>query len=365
MPDRAKSKRLYFLNSSQQWQESAWGAIRLVDKSSEPGSLISLQSQIPPPVPQWLYSLLVFGGVIPLIASRFKTTYASYVLIAAVCVIAGFLWFGGVGLAFAVLGICVVLYWANYGLPRLAVQRVLLLDFPYPTNDSRPLDNAQLNLPYSVADLRPTNEQPSSWPGGLYDVFRNEASVLDNVSIAGISRPSELSTHCGELLKEKITEDFDVAKERIIREITKTVKEYYVQIWETCAESQQRSLFNLARDGFLHARNPDIAPLMEKGLIVADPNLRLMNESFRRFLVTTGVNERLDDDSAEAQASTWVQVGRPIWAGLLLIMVFLVLTQEQYRTITLAFLTVLPGLLGAFSQALNAAKKEKLDTAST
>ena len=118
-------------------------------------------------------------------------------------------------------------------------------------------------------------------------------------------------------------------------------------------------MFKLARDGFLYARNPDIAPLMEKGLIVADPNLRLMNESFRRFLVTTGVNERLDDDSAEAQASTWVQVGRPIWAGLLLIMVFLVLTQEQYRAITLAFLGVLPGLLGAFSQALTAPKKEK------
>jgi hypothetical protein len=40
-------------------------------------------------------------------------------------------------------------------------------------------------------------------------------------------------------------------------------------------------------------------------------------------------------------------------------MVFLVLTQEQYRAITLAFLGVLPGLLGAFSQALTAPKQEK------
>jgi hypothetical protein len=46
-------------------------------------------------------------------------------------------------------------------------------------------------------------------------------------------------------------------------------------------------------------------------------------------------------------------------------MVFLVLTQEQYRAITLAFLGVLPALLGAFSQALTSSKKEKLESAST
>ncbi|HET9131071.1 MAG TPA: hypothetical protein VFO86_09000, partial [Terriglobia bacterium] len=130
-----------------------------------------------------------------------------------------------------------------------------------------------------------------------------------------------------------------------------------------CTESQRRSLFNLARDGFLHTKNPDIGFLLETGLIVADLNLRPMNESFRRFILRTGVKERLDEDIAQDQASAWFQVWRPIGVGLVLLMVFLVLTQEQYRAITLAFLGALPALLGAFSQALTSSKKEKVDPA--
>ncbi|HEU5406316.1 MAG TPA: hypothetical protein VFU48_01010, partial [Nitrospira sp.] len=147
--------------------------------------------------------------------------------------------------------------------------------------------------------------------------------------------------------------------------ILEAAREYYVQIWEKCTESQRRSLFNLARDGFLHTRNPDIVPLLESGLIVAELTLRPMNESFRRFVIRAGLEERLDEDIAQARTGTWFQVWRPIGLGLVLVMVFLVLTQEQYRAITLAFLGVLPALLGAFSQALTAPKKETLDPASS
>ena len=49
----------------------------------------------------------------------------------------------------------------------------------------------------------------------------------------------------------------------------------------------------------------------------------------------------------------------------MLLMVFLVLTQEQYRAITLAFLGALPALLGACSQALTSSIKEKVDTAAS
>jgi hypothetical protein len=100
-------------------------------------------------------------------------------------------------------------------------------------------------------------------------------------------------------------------------------------------------------------------------VIVADLNLRPMNESFRRFIISAGVKERLHEDIAQEKASTWFQVWRPIGVGLVLVMVFLVLTQEQYRAITLAFLGVLPALLGALSQALTSSKKEKADAPSS
>jgi len=205
------------------------------------------------------------------------------------------------------------------------------------------------------------NRQPrAEWTPGLWDVYVKEMSALpDALCLA------DEPTLCGTILKQDIKDDFGIMKERIIQEILERVTQYYVQIWKQCTESQRRALFNLARDGFLHTRNPDIEPLLKNGLIVADLNLRPMNESFRRFIIRTGLEERLDEDIGQEKASTWLQVWRPIGVGLVLVMVFLVLTQEQYRAITLAFLGVLPALLGAFSQALTSSKKEKLEPAST
>jgi VanZ family protein len=85
-----------------------------------------------------------------------------------------------------------------------------------------------------------------------------------------------------------------------------------------------------------------------------------MNESFRRFVVATGAKQRRAEWNIEGSRSAWTQVWRPMAMGVVLIAVFLMFTQEQYRAITIAFLGALPGLLGAFSQVLSTGKKEKL-----
>jgi hypothetical protein len=339
-----------FLEASEQWHEPKWGRLRFEDRSQGTTLPIDLESRFPPTVPQWLYSLLVFGGLVPLAALRIKKIYA---FAAASCVLGGFLWFGLVGEALAVLGVSVLLYGACYVLPTFAAQRVLLLDFPHPSMGSAATNVGQ-------AGMFENRQPPAKWTPGLWDVFVKEMSALRNVlCLAEIQWSAELTESCEKIVKQDIEDDLDVGKEQIIREILEKVTQYYMQIWDKCTESQRWSLFNLARDGFLHTRNPDIGPLLKSGLIVADLNLRLMNESFRRFVIRAGLKERLDEDIAQARTGAWFQVWRPIGIGLVLVMVFLVLTQEQYRAITLAFLGVLPGLLGAFSQALTAPKKEK------
>ncbi len=340
-----------FLEESERWHESERGTLRLTDRSQGTASPISLYSHIPPAVPQWLYSLLVFGGLVPLVALRVKKTY---VLAAVICVLGGSLSFGLVGEALALLGVSALLYGACYVLPTVAAQRILLLDFLRPAMGSTTTDAGQ-----GSAEMLQDRQAASSWPPGLSDLFVEEMSGLRNaLRLTGIPWSNELITARENLLQQDIEGDVDVAKERLIREVQEAAANQYRQMWEQRTTSQRRSLFNLARDGFLHSRNPDIGPLVKNGLIVADLNLRPMNESFRRFIIRVGLEERLDEDIAQARTGAWFQVWRPIGVGLALIMVFLVLTQEQYRTITLAFLGVLPGLLGAFSQALTAPKKE-------
>ncbi|WHZ30188.1 MAG: hypothetical protein OJF51_004991 [Nitrospira sp.] len=327
-----------FLETPELWHEQPWGTQRLEDKAEGSTSPISLQSRFPPPIPQWLYSLVVLGGLAPLVAFQVKHIH---LFAAAVCVLGGFLWFGLLGEALAVLGVSLLLYGAYYALPTFAAQRLLLLDFSHPSIGSK-------------AGILGDSQPPDGDSSGSWNVFAKEMSALRNTLCL-----TDEPTFREKMLKQETNDDVDRVKERIIEEILEKVTQYYVQIWNKCTESQRRSLFNLARDGFLHTKNPDIESLLETGLIVADLNLRPMNESFRRFILRTGVKERLDEGIAQDKASAWFQVWRPIGVGLVLIMVFLVLTQEQYRAITLAFLGALPALLGAFSQVLTSSKKEK------
>jgi len=334
-------KESEFLKAPEQRFESGLGTLRLGDHSHA----------IPSSIPQWLYALLVFGGLLPLAVLRFKKNYA---FAAVMCVLGGFLWFELVG-ALAVLTVCALLYATCHALPTFAAKRVFLLDFPYP-----PMESSVVAQVQESAGMGKDFKQPDGWSVDSWAVFVKERSGLCNaLRWTEIPWRDELIKS---LEKQDLKDNFDVVKERIIREFERKAADQYLEMWKKRTASEHRSLFNLARDGFLHAKNPDITPLLENGLIVADLNLRPMNESFRRFIIRTGRQARLDEDIAQAKTGMWFQVWRPIGVGLVLIMVFLVLTQDQYRQITLAFLGVLPALLGVLSQALTSSKKEKLET---
>ncbi|MGQ0556884.1 MAG: hypothetical protein ACT4PN_13165 [Nitrospiraceae bacterium] len=305
---------------------------------------------VPSPIPEWLYSLLILGGFLPLAVLRVKKAYAFAAVMGALAV---FLLFGLVREVLVVLWVSALLYGTYHAWPTFAARRVLLLDYPYPpTNSSVP------EKWHEISGMIEAAKPPVGWSAGLWGIFVKEMSALPNPQCL-----IDQQTFHEKILKQDSKDDFGIEKEQIIREILERLTQYYLQIWKKSTGSQRRSLFNLARDGFLHARNPDIEPLLESGVVVADLKLRPMNESFRRFIIKRGLEEHLDEDIAQARTSPWFQVWRPIGVGVVLVMVFLVLTQEQYRTITLAFLGVLPGLLGAFSQALAAPKKEKPETA--
>ena len=256
-----------FLDTPERWLESEWGTLWLKDRPLGTVSPISLHS-IPSPVPQWLYSLLLLGGLVPLVALRVRKIHA---LAAVICVLGGSLWFGLVGQALAVLGVSALLYGTWYVLPRLAAHRVLLLDYPYPSMDSTTADKGQ-----GTAEIVEDPKPPDGWSQDLCDVFVKEISGLRNaLRMTGIPWSEELTKSRENIAQLDIKGDLDVVKERLIRKVLEEATNQYLRMWMFCTESQRRSLFNLARDSFLHTRNPDINPLLKRGLIVAGLTLRI------------------------------------------------------------------------------------------
>ncbi|HEX7333404.1 MAG TPA: hypothetical protein VF290_18010, partial [Pyrinomonadaceae bacterium] len=85
----------------------------------------------------------------------------------------------------------------------------------------------------------------------------------------------------------------------------------------------------------LSHNDPDIKPLMQRGLIVCAPDIRLMNETFKAFVLAQcfhDVYESGEIQKAETQArraSALESFKIPIMVGFIAAVVFLFLTQKD------------------------------------
>ena len=125
---------------------------------------------------------------------------------------------------------------------------------------------------------------------------------------------------------------------------------YYRLLWSSCSRSEKSALAHLAQDGFISSANRDIGPLLRKRLIVRDPSLRCMNESFRRFLMSEC---RLRDVGREEVGSTWQALRAPLLTVFLGLALFLFMTQRSLVSTSLAFVSVLTTALPALFKLLD------------
>ncbi|MGE0474557.1 MAG: cache domain-containing protein [Nitrospirales bacterium] len=125
---------------------------------------------------------------------------------------------------------------------------------------------------------------------------------------------------------------------------------YYLAIWQSCSLSEKLTLFHLALDGYLHADNPDLTSLSQKGLVRLEPDLQLMNESFRKFVLQLGTNFHLSQWEQQATQDTW---GRLKWPFLMIfgiIILFFFFTQQEFKNSFITLISLLPILLPALPE---------------
>lgn len=125
---------------------------------------------------------------------------------------------------------------------------------------------------------------------------------------------------------------------------------YYLAIWQSCSLSEKLALFHLALDGYLHADNPDLTSLSQKGLVRLEPDLQLMNESFRKFVLQLGSNLQLSKWEKQTNQDTW---GRLKWPFLMIfgiIILFFFFTQQEFKNSFITLISLLPILLPALPE---------------
>ena len=140
----------------------------------------------------------------------------------------------------------------------------------------------------------------------------------------------------------------------LLKQISSSAKPHYAAIWNDCSGEEKLTLTRLAEYGLLSPKDPDTEVLLRKGLIVRDPAIRIMNESFKLFIRSMHTDDELAACEKKAKVtSNWEVLKVPLTIGLLSVAAFLLLTQRDLYNSAVPFIGSLAAALPSFLKLLS------------
>ncbi|HSF43363.1 MAG TPA: cache domain-containing protein [Thermoanaerobaculia bacterium] len=132
---------------------------------------------------------------------------------------------------------------------------------------------------------------------------------------------------------------------QILDEIRERAGLYYRALWASLSDGEKLLLVHLAEEGLVNPKNRrPLQRLLARGIARRDPALRVMNETFRSFVIAHK-HEVLAIERQEAADSPWAHLKRPLATVLMGVAVFFFATQREVFNTTLVFVTALAGAL--------------------
>ena len=134
-----------------------------------------------------------------------------------------------------------------------------------------------------------------------------------------------------------------MSRAEVIDEFTERASAYYDMRWSSCADDEKLILSQLAREGLLNPRSRrSIRRLMGRGLIRRNPQLSLLNESFRKYVLNASAAEEVDVKHVD-ELDTWSNISRPLAFVLIAVIVMFLITQKDLANTASAIVTALAG----------------------
>jgi hypothetical protein len=140
----------------------------------------------------------------------------------------------------------------------------------------------------------------------------------------------------------------------VARQIGNQSRLYYRRLWENLSDDEKLTLLHLAEDRLLSPNDPEIDQLILKGFIVRSSDVRLLNDTFRDFVLSHCFTGRLASAESEAkQMSPWEKLKLPLLVGLTALALFLVITQKEFLGSSLSLITGLTSGIPAVFKLLS------------
>lgn len=217
-----------------------------------------------------------------------------------------------------------------------------VLEAPASTEDYRRMF-AREDLELTVVDLR---DEPFYWKkqyeGPAPDLIWEECW------------PMAALWPLGAQLAKEIRQETNVSADTVASEMLERAGGYYRLFWQECTSEQKFVLFQLAEDGMMNPMNgQEIRSLIRRGVIARDPQFRIMNESFRRFVCSATTPKMKQRWLADSRRSGWGKVHGAFFTTMIVLGVFLLTTQNALWQSSAAYVTGAFGALGTLAKLFN------------
>lgn len=175
----------------------------------------------------------------------------------------------------------------------------------------------------------------------LFRLELNKGSFLPNL-LPGIK------DYFVKLKKNAGGDEAKIDKEDIILRIQLLAESYYLGLWNTLSKEEKYIIYDLAKDRFVNINNKNgIRSLLEKGLLVYDNELRIMNESFTNFVLSIiKKEEALKMEKEVRDKGAWSTISSVLVLAVVGILTFLFLGNPDFFQDFNALISVLIAIAG-------------------
>ncbi len=151
------------------------------------------------------------------------------------------------------------------------------------------------------AELRRATELNDERAAELGKWFEREIQCSEQLQRFGAEITAQIAQ-----ISAKLPRGVDITEAVLRREFLDRASAYYRVLWVNCAREEKLALSHLAENGLVSPQNQcGVEELLRKRLIVRDPAFRIMNDSFRKFLLTEVDRGQIGKWEREERRAGW------------------------------------------------------------
>jgi hypothetical protein len=178
--------------------------------------------------------------------------------------------------------------------------------------------------------------QPEPWRRQLVRMVLRECNHTTQLRQIGLAI---LQTHF---------ERGPITPSEFMQELLDRTDSYYRVLWATCSKTERLVLYQLAKDGWANPNNGRaIQELQRRRMIRKDCGLRIMNQTFRRFVRAAQCPQEVAWWEQQEQHSAWSGVKLALATGVLMFGAWLLYTQRDVFQMGVGYVSVLGTASGA------------------